>query len=241
MSKEVELQKRSSLLFWFPKIKNLGIPVPKTEVLEIERWDFLRWLWGERSIDKYIPRIVEKARKIGYPLFLRTDQASGKHSWKEACYIKSEKDLLKNLARVIEFNETATIIGLPYKALVFREYIDLDWKFKAFWGEMPVAKERRYFIKNGRVLCHHPYWIEDAILRPSVENWRDLLKELNHETDEEIKLLSGYAERVAKVLDGYWSVDFACARDGKWFLIDMAVGEISWHPDCPIKKEEDEK
>jgi hypothetical protein len=35
---------------------------------------------------------------------------------------------------------------------------------------------------------------------------------------------------IAEVLDGYWSVDFACDTAGKWHMIDMARGEISWHP-----------
>lgn len=38
------------------------------------------------------------------------------------------------------------------------------------------------------------------------------------------------AEKVAKRFEGYWSVDFARLRDGRWVLIDMALGEVSWHP-----------
>jgi len=33
------------------------------------------------------------------------------------------------------------------------------------------------------------------------------------------------------------SVDFARLRDGSWRLLDMAVGEQSWHPeDCPERR-----
>ena len=30
--------------------------------------------------------------------------------------------------------------------------------------------------------------------------------------------------------DDYWSVDFAPSK-GQWFVIDMAPGARSWHPD----------
>jgi len=235
---------KSSLLYWWPKIKDLDIPMPKTEILEVPRQLFLEALEGfniatcpsyELVEKEYSEPIKKAAQKIGYPLFLRTDQASGKHEWKDTCYVEREADLITHVFRVIEANEMADIMGLDYKALVFREFIPLDWKFKAFWGEMPVARERRYFIKDGRILCHHPYWIEDAIAesrQPQEPNWRELLKDLNTETKEEVKLLTEYSTKVASVLEGYWSVDFAHANYGRWILIDMALGGESWHPKC---------
>lgn len=118
-------------------------------------------------------------------------------------------------------------MGLDFKALVVREFIPMDSRFTAFYGDMPVNPERRYFIKGGKMICHHPYWIEEAVeesKQPSIENWREVTKELNAETKEEIALLSGYAELVAEKLSGSWSVDFCKARDG----------QRSWHPeDCP--------
>jgi len=229
----------SSLLYWWPKIRDLGIPVPKTEILEVPRQLFLEAVDLAdplKAISPFVEPIKEAARKIGYPLFLRTDQASGKHDWKDSCYVEREEDLLAHVFRVIEANEMVDILGLDWKALVFREFIPLDWKFKAFWGEMPVAREHRYFIKDGRVICHHPYWPEDAIAQsgfePKESNWRALLKDLNTETKEEVKLLTEYSTKVASVLEGYWSVDFAHANYGRWILIDMALGGESWHPKC---------
>jgi hypothetical protein len=102
---------------------------------------------------------------------------------------------------------------------------------------MPVNPERRYFINDGKVLCHHPYWIQAAITKPSIENWQEVLAEINTETTEEVQLLSGYAELIAKELPGFWSIDFCKAKNGQWYLIDMATGEHSWHPeDCPYNK-----
>ncbi len=115
----------------------------------------------------------------------------------------------------------------------------MDSKYTAFWGEMPVNPERRYFIEDGRVLCHHPYWIKEAIHKPSVENWESLSDEMNQEPDGEVGLLTNLAEIIGQKVGGFWSVDFCKAKNGGWFFIDMAMGENSWHPeDCPNNRTE---
>ena len=54
---------------------------------------------------------------------------------------------------------------------------------------------------------------------------------MNHESDDEIRFLTNYALTVAKQFEGYWSIDFCKANDGRWILIDMARGKRSWHPE----------
>ncbi len=56
-----------------------------------------------------------------------------------------------------------------------------------------------------------------------------ILEQLNSEDKSEIKELSKYALMVAEVFSGYWSVDFAKGLNDKWYLIDMARGEDSFH------------
>lgn len=229
---------KNSMLYWYPKIKDLPIPMPRTVIWRIPKKYYPKIWWNEGIVRKMLKEneneIKKVAKKVGYPLFLRTDQASGKHGWEKTCYVESEDVLLDHAYNVIEFNMIADLLGLPFKALVFREFIEMDWKFKAFHGNLPIPPERRYFIKDGKVVEHFPYWIEDAIAkgvsRNLPENWRELLAEMNRETEEEVKLLTEYAEMVAKRVEGYWSIDFCRARDGTWYLIDMAAGEDSWRP-----------
>jgi len=230
----------SSMLLWYPKIKDLDIPQPKTEMLELE--GLAGWGYPEERLGRDYPKIKSVARKIGYPLFVRTDLASGKHDWERSCYVADETRLGANIRGVLEFNYCADVVGLQCRALVFREFIKMASAFTAFWGKMPVNPERRYFIKDGGILCHHHYWIEDAIRNPSIENWKPVLKKLNTETPEEVSLLTSHAEKVGKVLKGYWSVDFCKGANGVWYLIDLAKGDISWHEEsCPFKKREMEK
>lgn len=228
---------KTSLLYWWPKIENLGIPVPKTEILEVDRETLSSVL--ERPWPAHLAvHVYETARKIGFPLFVRTDLASGKHAWRRSCYVPTAEILLANIHRVVEENEIHGVVGLDYRALVFREFLTLFALFTAFRGDLPIAKERRYFVRDGDVQCHHPYWAEEAVAggRPKADGWRESLVMLNEEHESEVEILTSYSEKVAKVMEGYWSIDYAFAADGTWYLIDMAEGEKSWHPDCPIKE-----
>lgn len=229
---------KTSLLYWWPKVKDLGIPVPRTEIWDmgdgLKSWFYA--MEGRRlSSDLFFVEEAEQvARLIGYPLFLRTDLASGKHDWKRTCYVEDESVLPDRIYRLLDANERAGIVGLDYRALVFRQMLTLFAPFVAFRGDLPIARERRYFIRHGKLECHHPYWIEEAVAggRPEAEGWRETLAMLNTEHETEIAVLTSYSEKVAEVMGEYWSIDYAFALDGTWWLIDMAEGEKSWHPGC---------
>lgn len=223
---------KTSLLYWWPKVKDLGIPVPRTEIWEADLKSWFDAMEGGRfspDLVGFLEEAQSVARLIGYPLFLRTDLASGKHGWKRTCFVQEESALGEHIYRVLEENEIAGIVGLDYRALAFREMLDLKSHFVAFRGDLPIAKERRYFVRDGEVVCHHPYWAEDAIRSPSRGDWRILLANLNHELPSEVELLTSYSKKIGSVLAGHWSVDYAKTVDGTWYLIDMAEGSKSWH------------
>jgi hypothetical protein len=226
-----------SMMLWYPKIKNLDIPQPKTEIYEIPK-NVLENLCEENMENLDMNAVKEVANRIGYPLFLRTDLASGKFFWKMSCFVEKEEDLQSHIFEVISFNQCAGVVGLPFEALVFREYIQMKNLFTAFYGEMPVNPEIRFFVENGEVLCWHWYWAMEAIKQPSVSNWKEILEnEKKSVFGNEILWLTTDARKVSKVLDGYWSVDFCKAKNDKWILIDCARADLSWHPDdCKFKK-----
>lgn len=245
---------QNSMFFWYPKIKDLDIPQPKTIMVEIPLKEKAMEKLCDMDfsvLEPFWEQILAAGREIGYPLFLRTDELSNKHDWEKSCYVAKEEDLKPHIANLIEMLMMADIMGLPFRGLVFREYIEMNSKFKAFYGKMPVNPERRYFVDKGKLVCEHWYWIEDAIEQGSPEgllpkDWKDLLKSFEHElTSEEMNLLEEHALKVAAQFDGYFSVDFCKGRDGTWYLIDMARGVCSWHPDdCehhPHRRQENER
>jgi len=235
-----KLEDESSLLNWYPKIKD-RLLTPETEILKIDREDQNKLygaLDGNDIPNDLINKIQNSADKIRYPLFLRSDQGSGKHNWKDTCYVPDRDSLIGHIINLIEWHTCAGILGLQWEALVFREFLQLESIFTAFWGSMPVSRERRVFVRDGKVECMHPYWpiaaIREDRANPLPENWKEQLEELNHSSFTELHLLEQMAMIFSSTIPGYWSVDFACDVNGSWFLIDAARGEISWHDeDCP--------
>jgi hypothetical protein len=227
----------NSLLHWLPAVQEARVPTPRTECVEVGLTNFARWQYNEAPLPKP-ERFTQAAERIGYPLFLRTDLASAKHHWLDSCYVEGPDNLMRHIWEVVEFNFMVNIVGLPCEALVFREYVPLESSFRAFKG-MPVARERRYFVRDGAVECHHPYWIEDAIAKHGVHepmlppDWKAKLRRLNTQTVAEVEHLTPLAQRVGELLRGAWSVDFARTAAGEWLLIDMAIAEESYHEEHP--------
>jgi len=238
----------NSMCLWWPKIKRLQIPQPRTIILpEPEPGALDQYLFAVADDEPdnipdcwadYEGRVAAAAESLGYPCFLRTDLASGKHGWERCCFVSNAQALGDHIFAVIENGHLVDMLGLNHHALVVREFLDLWSTFRApRFGNMPVARERRYFVRDAEVICHHPYWPEDAVAdgQPDDPEWRRMLRELNFEWPGEVERLMDYADMVAKAMgDGYWSVDFACGSGGDWYLIDMALGDASWHPDHDV-------
>lgn len=229
---------QDSMLVWYPKIKNLPIPQPRT-VMVLLTPEELDSVYEEAIPDSLIEKVKVVCDTIGYPCFVRTDLASAKHHWKDSCFVDGKTELWKHLYEIITFNLCAGVVGLNFVALAVREYIPMESWFTAFHGDMPVNPERRWFFDNHKVLCHHPYWIQEAIessgKKPSLDGWKNLIEVINAEPERQISILKCYTEMVAEKFDGYWSVDYCKAKDGRWILIDMATGYNSWHPECVSK------
>lgn len=229
-----ELAVQSNLTFWWPRAAHVDVPKPRTVIVPDCGAVLRRVVMDDRPLPPALRAQLEAAAaSLGYPVFMRTDAAAAKHSWRDTCFVQRREDLLFNLFRLVEENIMADLFGLPFTAIVFREVLPLDAGFVAFHGRLPIAPERRYFVRDGRVEAHYPYWPEAAI-RPCQEtppDRRERLRAMNQETPGEVALLTTYAERIGTALPGYWSVDFARAKDGTWYWIDAARGELSWRPD----------
>ncbi len=80
----------NSMLIWYPKIKDMDILQPKTEFLILPE-NTIRDIHDEKFILP-LDKIKEKVNKIGYPVFIRTDLASGKQKWKKTCNVNKEEN-----------------------------------------------------------------------------------------------------------------------------------------------------
>ena len=224
---------KNSLLIWYPKIKDLDIPQPRTEVVTLTKEE-LKVMCNEQlpmTVAERVEAVIKAKFKL--PVFLRTDLISGKHGWDKTCYYDGTGKLWKQLLNILVDNLLAD--KFTFTCFVIREYIPMASAFTAFYGNMPVNPERRYFIKGGAIKCHHPYWIKDSILpnfkKALPDDWPELLEQMNNDTPRDVSVLTWDALKVADKFKGHWSVDFCKAANGRWILIDMATAKDSWHPE----------
>lgn len=233
---------KNNLNYWYPKIQSIkGVRTPETIIILFDFRSYWKVLDGQpltEQIEKDFIKFYAAAEKLGYPVFMRTSEASDKHSWKDSCYVESKAKLKQNLFTLIEHDAMADI---DPAAMVFRKFIPMESYFTAWHGDFPVNKEVRCFINQGRLECMHPYWFEDAIKQGehqvSDPKWRDKLHLITTLTDDDkIEIGKMLAKVIPKFGKEWWSVDFAKSKTGEWFLLDMALGPVSYHYEgCKFK------
>lgn len=241
---------KTSMRWWYPNIKDMNIPQPKTEIIPPKREVDLTALMSdeeadtmsEKSIREYIdiPAVEAACEKMGYPVFMRSDYTSHKHDWKRSCFVTCKEDIIPHIQNILEFSVLADIFGgIPFTAVVIREYIPMAQIFTAFGREMPVNPEWRFFVHKGQILCSHWYWTEPAIRQPSIRTWKNRMYKARHASIDNggFKKIESYAWAISAFVGGSWSIDFCLGANGTWYLIDMAESYKSWHPeDCPNHK-----
>jgi len=220
--------------YWYPKVRDL-VQTPRTELLETDV-EFVHLCDGKKpdGYDAFMAHLREAVDRIGVPAFLRTGITSGKHFWRDTCHLTDPSKLAHHVYQLVEFSCIADLIGLDYDVWAVREMLPTIPAFYAFNG-MPVTRERRYFVRDGEIVCHHPYWPAEAIKGHTDEpRWADLLAALSDQPEHEVSMLGRRTRRVGEALGGAWSVDWLWTERG-WFLIDMADAGKSYHwPDCPM-------
>ena len=240
---------KSCLSWWFPKIMDAGLPVPKTTILRCDSEaapslyrHFDNQPVGVKGSD-FLGQVEAAVREMCLPCFLRTGQTSGKHSWKRTCHIQDVSDVVQHVVDLIEFSECADFFGLPWGVWAVREMLPTKPVMAAYEG-MPVCREFRVFVDDGLILCKHPYWPIAALQGGSPRDWDtdELLTEEDVENrghalweldDADCKLVLDLASRAGAACGGLWSVDILDTELG-WFVTDMAVMDLSWHwPGCP--------
>lgn len=223
--------KFNDLRYWYPKVKDI-VPTPETSIIFADEIEFIKMLDGE-SIDGFAEFLSEFKRAIvvigGVPCFIRTGHTSGKHDWENTCFLQNISKLSHHVFKLVEFSFMADLFGLPVNTWVARELLPTKPQFKAFWGNMPITRELRLFVDDGKIVHRQPYWPAEAIEGHCSElGWEEKMIEIQRfdDTDEMLELERMTIE-INKAVPGYWSVDWLDTERG-WYMIDMALGENSY-------------
>ena len=249
---------KTRLSYWFPKLEAANLPVPYTlrtraTLEEIENlFDVQMGAKPDPAVLCMVDRIAMMAQKMqferdkaGQPFFLRTDYTSGKHNWKNTCYVSdaTHDTILKHMLNILEYS---VCNYLPIDTWVIREMLPVSHYgiFRAY-GNMPLAREYRFFVNDNNIERWHPYWPDDAWVRGAVKWTTDypwegngylIKRNLAHLDHNEAKDVFALARDAGAVLGGKFSVDIM-ATDRGWYIIDCAESEKSDHdPDCQKNK-----
>lgn len=228
-------ESKTDLSYWFPLIEAAGIPVPKTMIIPITE-TAQKMIWGlfdgediGSFDDPFFQQIKAAATEMGFPCFLRTNNTSGKHSWKETCFLPNAEAIPAHIAAIAEFSECADMFGLPWDTWAVREMLPtIPYGICPRYGNMPVCREFRFFVKDGKVQCLHPYWPLHSLEQGSWDGGKityDALCHLQMSEQNELILL---AERTGAVLGDAWSIDILETKNG-WFVTDLAEAHKSFH------------
>lgn len=222
----------SALSYWFPRLLAFGLPVPRTIILKMPEavrsavWSVLDGECCPGATLEFFSEIGRAATAVGYPAFLRTDYTSAKHAWKNTCWLGNEDDIPDNVFSIVEYSETAGIIGLPWDTWVVREMLPtVPFGVCPAYSDMPICKEFRFFVEGGEVMCWHPYWPQRALSEggasPRLDY--DALCEMSDE-----KAYRSLAAAAGRAVGGAWSVDILETSRGP-YVIDMALASESFH------------
>jgi len=228
------VEQLNDISFWFPILSKIGMRTPETKLFYVS--NEVGHIVDGKETDEFkqlVKDITSTKESFGRTAFLRTGQTSNKHDWKHTCYLSENSDVKKHLAALIEFS---MMVDLPYNTFAVRKMIDTVPLTTAF-KDMPIARELRIFVKEGKLICAHPYWPEEAFRGGQHPN--------NEVTEEQIRQLqvmpkmteiTQMAEYVSSSFQGSWSVDFLEDKDGNWWLTDMALASTGYHwPNCENK------
>ncbi len=232
---------KNCLSFWFPYLLAADLPVPRTEIVRMDQpamaaaynlvFDSVDP--GDK-LDAFFAELTAAANRIGYPCFLRSGQTSGKHNWKNTCYLAEQAYIRRQVFNIIEYGEMASFMGLPFDVWAVRELLPVKpIGVCEGYGGMPVVREFRCFVDGGELECVHCYWpleslSEGGFTADVAEGWYERFSDPGRGRSA----IETLATRAGSILGGRWSVDCLQTERG-WFITDLAVAEESWHwPGC---------
>lgn len=135
---------------------------------------------------------------------------SQKHYWKEACFIPDASDLEtveKITRRFIELQDVDLNIGLVYRA-----FVELEQLTEHSISGMPLTKEFRILVKDGKIIQAFNYW-DEGDYEAVAPNLRFL---------ESV---------IPNIKSHFFSVDIAQQKDGQWIIVELGDGQVSGLPD----------
>ena len=150
------------------------------------------------------------------PIVIKDYVKSQKHYWNEACFIPNAANKEKVNSVVNKFLELQD--SDLNEGLVFREYVELEKLTNHSESGMPLTKEFRVFVKDGKIMTIFKYWDEGDYqnIEPIVEEFEVV---------------------IPKIKSNFFTMDIAKKKDGKWIIVELGDGQVAGLPENADKDE----
>lgn len=135
---------------------------------------------------------------------------SRKHEWFDACFIRSaadEAEIDRVVSNFLRLQGDALVGGL-----VFREFIEFKPIGVHSKSRMPLVREFRFFVFDGKLVAEAPYWGEGSYDGPT--------------PDPEI-----LAPLLPRIESRFFAVDVAERKDGGWLVMELNDGGSAGVPE----------
>lgn len=225
----------SNMVYWYSRIyKHVLTPETYFVPIGISCIDYIYSLHDSKpdlkrkmAFDDLVKGVSNIIEHFDGEAFIRSSHTSAKHDWKDSCFVSKGVDIDKHVLAVIDYGMNTSSCDMP-TTIAVRRLIETTPAFHAF-NEMPITKEYRLFIQDGRIVAWQPYWHKEVFKGHAETADIEKLDSLYVNAKEDIRflMLETY-ENIIPNIHGNWSVDWLQSSDGQWYMIDMAEAHKSY-------------
>lgn len=246
-------ENKNNFSYWFPKIKDCGIEIPKTFYAKVPIQvynDLLKSLSAKdlklNDLQNFLSEIVDKTIQEGFKynddIFVKNAVFSDKFNFNKSCRtILNKNKLFESILNITYASECVDAAG--ENEIVIREFINYDNRRTAtIYNGMPLRPEYRVFynFKEHYIVDIVDYWnygyvyenlynYNDRIIfkttrRERKIEWDKYYNKIKETCESCLKTVNSFKEDINNnIIHEIWSIDFMVAND-KIYLIDMALG-----------------
>lgn len=170
-----------------------------------------RSVWVPHDDTFTMEKVYDAVKSFGNaPIVVKDYVKSQKHYWHEAFFIPNAADSIevnRVVGRFLELQGSDLNVGL-----VFREFVEFVPLTTHSQSGMPLTKEYRVFVLDGRPLFVTRYWTEG-------------------DYQDEALPLDDFEPVMRAVNSRFFTMDIAQRTDGSWMIVELGDAQVAGLPE----------